>query len=106
MRKMIIATEQDFPNCRNIVIILDVQQGVDVEKAVKDACTEYCLTEKGRKVYEGNCDCFNWGDFDTYVPNDICKKYGFEKIDYAYDIEEYKFNQQLVDETDIYTEKE
>ena len=48
---------------------------------IKAASKEYCLSEEGKKVFEGNCDVFNLGDFDTNVPNDICRKHGFEKED-------------------------
>ena len=101
MLKQIVALDRDGLDTRIVVITVNVDEGVDVEKAIKAACTEYCKTEEGRKTYEGNCNCFNWGDFDTYVPNDICRKHGFSKAGLEIQAEEVDFNEQLVDEYDI-----
>jgi hypothetical protein len=74
---------------------------IDIEQAIKDACKEYCQTDEGRQLYLDNNKSFNYGDFDLYVPDEICKKYGIEKISgleegYLHD----KF-EQLVDEEEI-----
>lgn len=104
MLATIVATDKDGLDVRTLTITLDVfNNDIDVEKAVIDACTEYCKTEEGRWTYcECNCFNFNWGDFTTYVPNEICEKHGFKIIDTA-QVEElcFDFNQQLVDEDDV-----
>ena len=77
---------------------------MDFESAAMAACKEYCLTEAGRKVYEHNCNNFIMMDFCKYVPNNICEKYGIRKIEFGV-AEDFIFDQQLVDETDIFPEE-
>lgn len=98
MLKIIVATEMCGLETTNLVMVLDVDnENIDIEQAVKNACKEYCLTNDGKETLEENNGYFNWGDFDTHVPNDICKKYGFTKV--ASNVSEvFNFNQQLVDE--------
>jgi len=100
--RIITATEKDGLNTRSLNIQLYIiKPGLNIHDAIVAACTEYCKTEEGRKTYkENNCN-FNWGDFATYVPNDICRKYGFIKVDTDIQEEEVNFDEQLVDETDI-----
>lgn len=99
-----VATEADGLDTRNMVMVMKAADGVDIKEAATAACTEYCKTEEGKATYEGNCCCFNWGDLDTYVPNDICRKYGFEKVD-SNVVEEFAFDEQLVNEFDIFPEE-
>ncbi len=74
----------------------------DLIEACKKAAVAYCKTEEGYKVFtENNCHCFNWADFDLYVPNSIMEQFGFRKIegvntDYIVD-----FDEQLVLEKDV-----
>lgn len=93
--------DRDELNVKTMVLTLDVEEGINVIEAVRKACTEYCKTEEGRKTYIGNCDNFNWGDFEAYVPNDICGKYGIRKIDSFMCEDELDFNEQLVDEEEV-----
>lgn len=86
-----------------INIILYVRNDMtldDVITAIKKASTEYCLTNEGKQTYIGNCHCFNFGDFDTYVPNTICEKYGIKKIDSNTTFGIVDFNTELVEESD------
>ncbi len=106
MKKIIVATDQDGLDVRTCVIVLDVNEGVNAKKAVLAACREYCQTEEGKNTYIGNCDSFNWGDFDAYVPNSICEKHGFRKIDFEVNTENVDFNEQLVLETDVFENEE
>lgn len=106
MTKIIVATETYGCETRNLVIVLDVfDENINIEQAVSDACKEYCLTDEGKRTYEGNCNCFNWGDFDAYVPDEICERHGFRKVD-SVSAEEFIFDQQLVDENDIFPEED
>lgn len=102
--KTIVATDQDGLNTRNLVITLEVlKDDINIEQAVMNACTEYCQTEEGKWVYcDCNCFSFNWGDFVTHVPKEICENHGFKIFESEY-IEELQvdFNQQLVDEYDV-----
>ena len=74
----------------------------DILKAIKMASVEYCSTPEGIKVYEGNHHHFNYGDFNTYVPNRICKKYGISKDKTKYNCLDLQMdfngrNERLVD---------
>jgi hypothetical protein len=89
-----------------MVLAIEADEGVNVREAIKDACKEYCQTEEGKATYEGNCCSFNWGDFEAYVPNTICEKYGIKKIDSYTQEEDIDFNEQLVNEKDIFPEEE
>lgn len=105
MIKLIVATEAVGLETTNLVMALDVfDENISIEQAVMAACKEYCLTEEGKRTYECNCNSFNWGDFDSYVPNEICEKYGFKKLQ-SIIAEEFAFDQQLVDESDIFPEE-
>ena len=75
-----------------------VKQDVDIVKAVKNASREFIQTELGRSLYAYNCYCFNWGDFWNNVPNEICEKYGFKKIDSGVSNFQVNLNEQLVDD--------
>lgn len=77
----------------------------DVIDAIRKASTEYCQTEEGRKVYSGNCHNFNIGDFDAYVTNELCQKYGIQKVESNTASYFMDFNEQLVNETDILEEE-
>lgn len=98
--KIFIATAKTGPNTRNLIMVIAVKNGVDFEQAAIAASKEYCRTANGKKVFEGNCNSFNWVDFDAYVPNSICEKYGIRKIYYNVGAE-FSFDQQLVDKSDI-----
>lgn len=105
MLKTIVARDVDGLDVYVLTITLDVEDGIDIKQAVMDACKEYCFTEEGRTTYDRcNCRCFNWADFDMYVPNDICEKHGFRKIDVRTTLE-FNLNEQLVDEDDIFPEE-
>lgn len=104
-RFTLVATERDGLEIRAISIDIDAQDGMrksDVIEAVKSACTEYCKTREGFNTYDGNCNSFNYGDFEAYVPNEICEKYGIKKVgDDRVAIENLEFDEQLVDESEI-----
>lgn len=82
MRYTITATDRDGFETYTTVINLDVfRKDVDIVEACKEAAREYVSTKEGLQVYIEHCEWFNWADFDVYVPNKICEKYGFRKID-------------------------
>lgn len=90
-------------------ISLNVKEGMslkDVKEAISKASVEFCQTEEGRKVFSNNNNSFNYGDFDIYVPNEICKKYGIEKVDFICSFMETDFNEELVDEADLQNEND
>ena len=99
MKYTITATEHDGLDTRTLVINLDVfKENIDVVEACKEATREFVATTDGLKTYIGNCDCFNWADFEAYVPNDICEKYGFRKIDSDVANIDVNWDEQLIDE--------
>lgn len=105
----LIATEYGVENhgLNNNTIALDITiendawSDDDVLNAIKDAAKDYCLTDYGKQTYDGNCNNFNIGDLMTYVPEAILQQHGIvhikEKDTIAID-----FNEQLVDEEDIF----
>lgn len=100
----IIAVEHDGLDVRVLAIkvrILDPRPNFDIRQAVKDACLDYVRTENGRKTYNYNCGCFNWADFESNVPNEICRNHGFERIDSDVTSLEVDWDEQLVDEDDV-----
>lgn len=106
MRKVeILATEQDGFTTRSFCFKLEAEENVDVLEAIKKSCDEYCKTEDGKETYIGNCNCFNYGDFDAYVPNSICEKYGIRKINSDLVQLYVNFDEQLVDESEIFKEE-
>lgn len=98
-QQIYVATEET-----NLVMTMNIADGVNINTAVRLASKEYCMTEKGKTEYENNCHSFNWGDFDLLVPREICRKYGFVKTNS--DVANvFDFNEQLVNEDDIFSEE-
>lgn len=99
MKKTIVATEQDGLETRSITIDLEIlDESIDVVEACKEAAREYVATQEGLKTFLYNCSAFNWGDFASEVPNEICEKHGFRKIDTDTETIDVYFDEQLVDE--------
>lgn len=80
--KTIYVVEHDGLNERSFMLEIQTFGIPDdlesIKGAVKKACQDYLRTDIGKKIYEGNCSNFNWADFEMYVPQNICRKYGFE----------------------------
>lgn len=105
--RTVIAIDYGSRNPRHLTLnFLIPNKEFDLFAAIKAAATEYCQTEDGKKTYIGNCHCFNWGDFDLHVPQDICKKHGFQKIDALVADSEVNFDEDLVNEDDVIKEEE
>lgn len=67
---------------RNTILTLKkLIPDVDLEEAISKAITEYCGTPDGNMFYQKNGYKINYSDFKKYVPNNICEKYGFLKIE-------------------------
>ena len=57
-------------------------ESIDLLDAVKQACKYYVTnTDAGREMYEYSGHQFRWRDFYDRVPNEICRQFGFEKIE-------------------------
>ena len=80
-------------------------QNFDLLKAVRAAATDYAKTPDGFQLYEHNVCEINWGDFNVHVPNEICEKHGFRKVDADFLPDIYvNFDEDLVDEDQVYSE--
>ena len=98
----IIAIERDGLDVRVLTIPVQVNdESIDLREAVRKACAYYAKTEEGRKTYEYNCHCFNWADFEAEVPNEICRKFGFEKLEGNTGDITVNWDEQLVDDSDL-----
>lgn len=73
------------------------RDGIDIVDACKAAAREFTATSDGFCAYMHNCENFNWGDF-VDVPNTICEKYGFRKINAEFTDTDVDYNEQLIDE--------
>ena len=75
------------------------KQNIDLKQAIKDACREFVVTPEGFKLYNKNHKQFNWQHFAANVPNTICEKYGFKKIQTDNENVLYeKWNESLVNQ--------
>lgn len=107
MIRTILALERDGFDMRTLILNFDVpHKDFNLFSAVKAASLEYCQTEDGRKTYKGNCNCFNWADFDVYVPDDICERHGFKKMPAEVADCIVNFDEQLVDENNVFPEED
>jgi ferredoxin len=97
MIQIVVAKDDDMVDAGQTVLAFDVDEGVDLEGAVCDACEEYVRTSGGLDTLKNNDGYFNWLDFDKCVPNEICEKYGFRKMDDVI-VNEHDCDEQLVDE--------
>ena len=53
-----------------------------LRNAIKNACKDYVKkTEQGKKNLTYNCGYFNWADFETSVPDHICRTHGFHVVE-------------------------
>ena len=101
----IMAVERDGLDVRTMTIPIQINdESIDIQEAVQKACTFYANTEEGRRTFEYNCRSFNWADFESEVPNDICRKFGFEKV-YQKDLT-VDWDEQLVDESELIDEED
>ena len=106
INQIITAVEREGFSVRMLTMTFRVNQDVDIVNAVKDASKEFIQTELGRSLYAYNCYYFNWADFWSNVPNEICEKHGFSKIDSGISDFEVDWDEQLVDDDDKGTEEE
>ncbi len=99
MNYVITAIERDGFNFRTLNITLEIiDESINVLEACKEAVREYVTTEEGLKTYLGNCERFNWADFESYVPNEICERHGFRKINTGASRAEVNWDEELIGE--------
>lgn len=106
--KTITTTEIDEDlNIRCLAFVCEVSDAkIDLIAAMKAAAKDFCLSDEGKRVYSGNCHCFNWGDFALYVPESYQRQHGFIVTNIIGDDAIIRdFNEQLVCEQDIFPEE-
>ena len=86
----------------NVFISVKIADCVNFEDAVREACKEFCRTPKGKQIYQDDCNFFGWKQFQMHVPNEICEKYGIRKIDSNIANEDFRSDQLLVEESDVF----
>ena len=59
------------------------EEGFDIDTAVSKAINEYVRTDEGFRILAENDGTLNLDIFNDCIPNEICKKYGFHKIQNA-----------------------
>lgn len=103
MRKeFITATEVRGTETYSTIYAFNIcDESIDLQEAVKKAAAAYINTDAGYKVYQHNCQCFNWGDFFLYVTNSFLKLFGFEKEFSDITQADVNFNEQLACEEDL-----
>lgn len=79
---------------------LVARENFDPKQAIINACTDFCNTA-GSEIYLANCCCFNWGDFDLHVPEEICRRHGFIKVSAQNTTEITYYNDHLVRDDEI-----
>lgn len=98
----VVVIEQDGINVRTMTINIELlRQNIDIRKAIKAACTEFVQTPEGKRIYEHNCGCFNWADFASSVPAEICEKHGFRCNQYINNDIEVNWDEHLVDDDEL-----
>lgn len=54
---------------------------IDIYKAIREATYEYLLTNEGFQIWQKKKHQFSYANFKRYVPNEICEKHGFRKLE-------------------------
>lgn len=107
IRKTVLSMERDGFDVRTLILNFEIpHKDFDLFSAVKAASLEYCQTSGGKETFIGNCNCFNWADFDVHVPDELCEKYGFRKVPAEMADSIVNFNKQLVDESDVLSDED
>lgn len=90
------------------IAVDDTWSNDQIMSALHDIAKAYCLTDEGKRTYDGNCCNFNIGDLITNVPTEIFIKHDvipqFRFI--SADTMNIDFNEQLVEESDIFPDEE
>ena len=107
MLKTVVAIERDGMDLRVLTLQFDVPSAdFDLISAIQNAATDYCKTEEGRETYQHNHSYFNLADFAMNVPDEFCEKHGFKMLDDVCGDIEVDWDEQLVDESEIYDDED
>lgn len=99
----IVATQRDGTDTRTLTLTIRRMlngdpRTFDAKGAVREAVHEYLCTKDGKAVYDHNCESFNWADFESDVPNEICRRHGFEKIESSVSEIQVDWDEHLADD--------
>ena len=78
-RTILVRGEQDDGGDTFVMRVRLLREPLDVEDAMFEAVKAYIHTEDGFRSYDANGERFNWYDCQ-FIPNEICRKCGFEII--------------------------
>ena len=70
-------------------------EDMDLLEAVRSAAMDFLSTPEGEAVLTQTDGAFGISEFDTYVPNTICLKHGFQVVDRSDDYADIKINEDL-----------
>lgn len=95
-KKEVLISAIDFEDLEPVSVLLrlmvdDDMRKPEIEHAIHLACREYCQLE-------GKHGSFNYGDFDAFVPNDICEKYGISKLEIPFEQMDVAYGKDLTEE--------
>ena len=83
-------------------IITSADENFNLQTAVQAACREYITqTRTGYENWAYNSFEFNWADFWSEVPNTICEKHGFRKLQDAARLPDVNMDECLCCEDDV-----
>ena len=99
--RLIVTKEMDGTDENILVLAFECLPGTNIHQAVRSAVKYFMMTDEGKEVYERNGRSFNWGDFDTYVTDDICQMFGFRYTGSACEVSYEDFNDQLITEAEF-----
>lgn len=81
IRLITVRTEDGFQTHCQKMFFYVYDKHLDLAEAISLAVAEYInYTEKGKQEFKERNFSFTWIDFWNCVPNEICQKYGFEKV--------------------------
>ena len=103
MRKEIITAVETkgIDSCVSTYVFTVLDDDIDLIETIKEAATCYINTDIGYQEFQHNCQCFNWGDFYSSVPNSFLLSFGIQKDEMDVSGTTVDFDEQLVSENDL-----
>lgn len=91
-----VARTVDGNTVSQVVLYEFTQDPVDYWQNIHDAIADYCVTPEGRQRV-ANGQMLTYGDFLDFVPDEFCRKHGFERVVVSAAAVHYKEQQLLID---------
>lgn len=83
-----------------VVLYEFMQQPTEYFQHIHDTVMDYCTTPEGRQRV-ANGQMLTYGDFLDYVPDDFCRKHGFERTFASAEARHIDGQQMLIDRRDM-----